>query len=391
MESKKGGEARVINQLAALTDGPLSIPFMSPTLTWASTQGAKVGHFNRWFGPEGSGKSLTNWGLAYNAQNYPEVMTELLEREIHFWERRKKLAAVRLKRRLKQILDKFPDGMNVMLFDTEQRADENFGRRMGVDMKKDRCVLIEQNIIEEIINEIKGALDAYNVFMIDSVSNAQSIAEASLDPGEYERATAAQAWKRLRQVRKLWDRSENTLIFVDQMRTQGLGSRYTFTAPSQIRFIKHNISLDIEFDKGTKLYLTDKGTLTDKKENASNDFRSMSRDGAAVAGLEMKCEVVKNSSGKPYRDAVQRFMFDVTNPATGELVQEIGFDLGYELLKILEYYHVIEYGGGGMVYLLDEKFKKTPHKWKGESAAMAAIAEDPELRNIALTRAQIDT
>jgi RecA/RadA recombinase len=394
MESSKGGEARVINQLEILTDGPLSIPFISPTLTWATGGGPKVGHFTRLFGPEGSGKSLNNWGIARNAQEYPELMTDIYEREIRFWQsRKKKLATLRLKKRLKYILGKFPDGMNVMLFDSEQRATESFGRRMGVDMRKEHCALVEQNIIEEITAEMKKAVEGYNVFIIDSISNCQSMMQAGLEPGQEDRASNAKAWGRLRQVRRKWDRTENTLIIVDQLRSQGIGGMgSTKPAPSQARFLKHNISLDVEFDRGVRLYLTDSGRLTNKKENGSNDYKSMSADGKSVAGLEMKAHCEKNSTGKPYRDSVMRFMFDVTNPATGELVQEVGFDTDYELLKAAEYFHIIEGAGGGMYYLLDKKFKRVKGRsWKGEHRAVEAISKDDDLREEIMTRCQVDT
>lgn len=388
--SRRGGEARVVNKLEQMTEGPLSIPFLSPTLTWATTGGVRIGHFNRWYGPEGSGKSLTNWGLAYVAQNYPAYMDEFYGREIRYWERRKKkFAAVGLKKRLRSVHEKFPDGLNVMLFDTEQRADSMFGERIGVNMDEEHCALIEQNVIEEIINEIKGSLDAYHIFIVDSVSNAQSYQEANLDPGDYERGTAAAAWKRLRQVRRNWDRTENALILVDQMRMQ-LGQRQARAAPSQIRFIKHNISLDVEFDRGTKLYLNRDHILTDDKDKASDDYRAMGSDGKSVAGLEMKCFVAKNSTGKPFRNALMRFRFDVTNPATGELVQEMGFDQAYELMKIGEYFRVLEFGGGGMVYLLNDRFERTSSKWKGEWRVMKALAEDQDLVDHLLTRIAID-
>jgi RecA/RadA recombinase len=394
MESSKGGEARVINQLEQLTAGPLGIPFLSPTLTWATGGGPRIGHFTRLYGPEGSGKSLNNWGIVYAAQNYPEIMTSLYEREIKFWEaKHKKIATARLKKRLQYILKKFPDGMNVMIFDSEQRATESFGSRFGVNMKKDRCAIVEQNIIEEIVAEMKKASEAYNVFLIDSISNCQSLRQAALEPGEEDRATAAKAWTRLKQVRRRWDRTENTLVMVDQLRSQGIGGMgSTKPAPSQARFIKHNISLDIEFDRGVKLYLNNSGGLTDKKENASNDYRSMAADGKMVAGLQIKAHVEKNSTGIPYRDSLMRFKFDVTKPATGELIQEVGFDTGFELLKIAEYYHMIDAGGGGMFYLLDEEFNKVKGKsWKGESRAISAIESDEDLAEEILTRCLIDT
>lgn len=391
METSKGGEARVINEIESATSGPLSIPFLSPTLTWA-TGGIRIGHFTRAFGPEGSGKSLNNWGIAYNAQNYPRVMTEYLEREIHFWEKkRSKIHAVKVKKRLKQLLSKFPDGMNVMLFDTEQRAEAKFAERMGVNMKKDRCAIVEQNVIEYIVDEIKHATDAYNIFIIDSISNCMSMQQAGLEPGEEDRASAAKAWTRLRQVRRNWDRTENALIMVDQLRAAGIGGRgSTKPVPSQSRFIKHNISLDIEFARGTKLYLNDHRQLVDDKDKGSNDYIAMGGDGKSVAGLEMKAHVEKNSTGKPYRNSVMRFQFDVRKPSTGEMIQDVGFDRPYELMKIAEYYHVIDQGGGGMYYLLDDKFEKTNTKWKGEWNVVAALDEDDELRDMLLTRCQLD-
>jgi RecA/RadA recombinase len=396
MESSKGGEARIVNQADAMSSGPLGIPFLSPTLTWATTGGAKIGHFNRWYGPEGSGKSLSNWGLAYNAQNYPAIMTERYEREIKFWEKKGpffKVKAKRLQTRLDLILKKFPDGMSVMIFDTEQRADASFAVRMGVDMKKENCVIIEQNVIEYIVDEIREATGSYHVFIVDSVSNGQSLMQAGLVPGEEDRASAAKAWTRLRQVRNKWDRTENTLILVDQLRAAGIGGRgSTKPVPSQARFLKHNISLDIEFDRGTKLYLNDKLLLVNDKDKGSNDFKAMGTDGKSVAGLEMRAHVEKNSTGKPFRDAVMRFRFDVTKPSTGELVQGIGFDESFELLKIAEYYHVVDAGGGGMFYLLDDNFEKIKGKsWKGEWNAIRAIADDEELRERLITRIQIDT
>ena len=71
------------------------IPFVSPMLTWAATGGMPIGHIGRWYGPEGSGKSLVNWGLSYCAQNYPRIMSEWYELEIKFWEaKNQKLKAV---------------------------------------------------------------------------------------------------------------------------------------------------------------------------------------------------------------------------------------------------------------------------------------------------------
>ena len=395
--AKREVGSKIYSAESELAEGPARIPFISPFLTWATTGGVPVGHMCRWYGPEGSGKSLHNWGIVYCGQNYPQIMTDLYELEIKFWEaRRKKIKVVALKRKLKKVIAKFPDGMSAIIFDTEQRAQIDFAMKLGVNMHKDKCVVIEENIIEEIIEEMAAALEAYHILIIDSASNAQSYAEANLDPGEYERGTAAAAWKRLRQVRKRLDRQENTIIIVDQMRTQGIGgggNKYSgpIIAPPNIRFLRHNASLAVRFAPATDLFLNDEHQLVSDKKKASNDFRAMGSDGHEVAGIETRCKVDKNSTGKPYRNAVGRFRFDVADARTGELVQEAGFDQGFEMLTVAEYFHIIEAGGGGMFYLLDEKFKRTTRKWKGEWRVIDGILNDEELFDRIMSRLRMAT
>src|SRR5574339_565568 len=120
-QGKRGGHAIAAysGDTSWMIDGPLRIPFKSPLLTYATTGGMAIGHIGRWYGPEGSGKSLTNWGLIHSANHYPEVMTEIYEREIRFWQRRNKFKAGKIKKRLKQAVETFPNGMSVCLFDTE--------------------------------------------------------------------------------------------------------------------------------------------------------------------------------------------------------------------------------------------------------------------------------
>jgi RecA/RadA recombinase len=377
-------------------DGLIRVPFKSPLLTWATTGGMPIGHIGRWYGPEGSGKSLSNWGLAYCAQNYPRIMTDLYELEIHFWEsRRQKLKAMVAKRKLRNALKRFPDGMSVLLFDTEQRAEPEFGARLGVNMHPDHCLILEENIIEEIIEEMIGAVDAYHVMIIDSASNAQSYAEANLDPGEYERGTAAAAWKRLRKVRKQMDRQENTIIIVDQVRTQNIGGLGKYSgpevAPPNIRFLRHNASMAVNFSPGKRLYLNDEGQLVDDRKKASKDFMALGSDGPEIAGIEMRCKIDKNSTGKPFRNSVGRFRFDVADARSGELVQEMGFDEGFEMLVIAEHFHIIESAGGGMFYTLDEKFQRTKQKWKGEWRVIDGIINDGDLSERILSRLRMAT
>lgn len=383
--------------------GPvLKIPFVSPMLTWATTGGVTVGHWARWYGPEGSGKSLTNWGLILVAQNLPEVISQWFEIDIHFLEKAgKKLAAQKVKKDMRELVGRFPDGMETVIFDTEQRADLEFAARMGVDTK--RVEIVNNNITEEIIKDATVALDAFHIVIIDSATNAQSVAESNLEPGAYEQGTGAKAWSRLKQFRRKMSRHENILIIVDQMRSTGLGGgkmhRGPDSAPPNVRFLRHNASLAIEYDVGKKLYLDRKLQLTDDYDKASPDIKSLGTNGKEPHGLEMRCKVQKNSTGRPYRNSRMRFRFPVADIRTGELLQDVGFDEPFELVEIALHYDLMEQAGSRF-YPLDEKFMQIPKvksqpkkgviSWHGEAAAAAAIVEDEEYATRILERLRRD-
>jgi RecA/RadA recombinase len=383
--------------------GPqIRIPFVSPMLTWATSGGVPLGHFCRWYGPEGSGKSLTNWGLMYGAQKFPEVVSQWYEVDVKFFERRgKKLAASKVKSEMKQICERFPNGMEAIIFDTEQRADLEFAQRMGVDTK--RIEVVNNNVTEEIIKDATKALSAFHIVIIDSASNAQSVAEAQLEPGAYEQGTGAKAWSRLKQFRKVMDRHANVLIIVDQMRSTGLGGsnkmyRGPDAAPPNVRFLRHNASVAIEYETGKKLYLDKAGQLTDDYDKASPDIRSLGTNGKEPHGLEMRCKVMKNSTGKPYRNARMRFTFPVYDHRTGESLQEVGFDTAFELVEIASHFDIIEKGSSGRYYPLDDEFNRIPRggksktdvSWHGENAARQGILEDEAMQERIFARLRRD-
>lgn len=404
--ASKDWETKVYRGEHAMTYGVDRIPLPNPMLTRAMQGGVPIGHIVRDYGEEGSGKSLKNLGLIYNAHNYPEIITETLEREIYYWEAKKlRLKAMMVKSKLEYLLNKFPDGMSVLIYDTEQRFTWDLAERLGINTRnKDNLVVLEENIIENIAFQMEEAVASFHIIIIDSVSNAESFAEANLKPGEYERGTAAAAWKRLRRVRSKLDRTENTIILVDQVRA-GLGKQVfkggkmeqAPPEPPQIRFLKHNASVAVRFSQGKKLYMMDDGNLTDDYKKGSDDFKALGSDGKEVAGLEMRCKVEKNSVGAPFRNASMRFCFPVMDVRTGELIQDVGFDLPYELLMSAEHYHIVESGGGGMFYPLTPDFERIPKGkgkghigWKGEPLARQMVAEDDEIRERVLERLMLD-
>lgn len=369
------------------------IMFKSPMLTWATGGGVKIGHFGRWYGPEGSGKSLTNLGLFWSAQNLPQVTTEWYELLIHNAERkRKKIVAVKLKKDLKDILKRFPNGMDIMLFDTEQRFEESFAKQLGIDVS--RIEISDNNTIEEILVAAKKAFSWAGLVVIDSATNAESIEAANVDPGEYRVGADARAWKGIRNMQKAFDRRYNTFIFVDQMRAN-LGSLGRGgpagppAAPPNVRILRHRASLAIAYDKGKWLYLDKNNSLVDDPDKASNDYRALGRDGKEVAGIELRCKIDKNSTGKPFRNARLRFRFPVANRRTGELVQNVGWDNNFELLEMAQHFDIIEVSGS-RYYLLDEEFERTGDNWHGGPKVRQALHDEPELRDRIMARVALD-
>lgn len=375
--AKNHPETRIINK----PTGPVPrIPFASRMLTYATSGGVSVGHLCRWYGTEGSGKSLTNWGLIYVAQNYPAIITDLYESKIYALERLgKKLPAQMVKRQMKYAVSLFPDGMETAIYDTEQRADLDFAAKLGVDPK--RVELLDENIIENILDQMKEAVEAFHLILVDSVSNAQSVMEAGLAPGEYDRGSAAQAWKRIRQVRRKLDREQNTIIFVDQMRTQ-LGNvdhkGKARVEPPQIRVIKHNASVAIEFDKAKKLYMNDAGQITDDYKKASDNYKALGVPVKEVAGQEMRCYVEKNSTGKPLRHARMRFKHEMVDNRTGEIIQDPGFDDTFELIEVAKDFGILDVKSGGRYTVLDDDGRETKKKAHGVDKVRELIENDEE-------------
>lgn len=362
------------------------LPFASKMLTYATGGGIPFGHWARMSGPEGSGKTLSVMGMMLIGQNYPEFVSQDYEMRIKALEKLggKRLQILSLKKEMKDLIARFPNGLEFMVFDTEQRFETTFAERLGINMK--RVELTDENIIENIVAQMKMAVDAYHVIVVDSLKNAQSYAEAELDPGEYERGTAAQAWKRMRQVRRKFDREENIVIFVDQVSNElGRGpANPKFppkATPSQIRFIKHNISIDIEFEKGSKLYLDKDGVITDDYDKASNTYKALGVQAKEIAGLDIRGKVTKQSTGKPDRPYRMRFKFDVMNNRTGEVVQEVSFDEEFELLEVGIDFGIIDKGGSGNYAVLDDNFEPTGQKARGAWRMRKLIEEDEELRD----------
>lgn len=372
------------------------VPFISPMTTWATTGGVKLKQTCRWYGIEGSGKSLTNLGLIHEAQRFPEVLYEMYERNSKLLEMRQgtKIARLKLKRDYAILSDRHPDPLSVLLIDAEGRFEPELAMQMGIKIGKDSCYPIFENIIEVVCEIAKEAFKqrAYDIVILDSAAACDSIEKAGKEPGEYDRGANARAWSaRFNRVTRAARLNSGTFMIVDQVRTAGveggrpslgggaMGNQGPKVIPPNIRIIKHQASLAIEFDQGKKLYLDSKANLTDDYEKASDDYPHLGTKGKEPHGLEMRCKVMKNSTGRPYRNARMRFKFPAVN-RDGELIQETGFDIPFELFEsALEYGMITKTSQKSSHYQrLDYDKKPVGKTMHGASQVHAAIAEDEE-------------
>lgn len=400
----KYGVEHVLNAGDIIRRGPKGkLPFVSPMMTWATTGGVPWGHIGRWYGPEHSGKSLNNWGLIYVAQNYPRIISEIYETDIKFLERHNKMLASRkLKKQMDQLIKRFPDSLRVIIFDTEGRAEAHFMQQLGLNT--DDIDIIDENIVEELCESMAEAMSAYHIVILDSATNAMSMAEAELKPGDELIGSAARAWSlHAKKVRRAMDREQNMWIIVDQVRTKiglGSGKMGNPVGPPEIRWFKHNSTLSIYFEQGKRLYFDRNGILTDDYEKAAPGYKALGTvDGKEIHGLEMRAKVEKNSTGRPFRNSRMRFQFPVWERRTGELMQTVGWDEPFELLEMGLYFEVIE-KAGSRFYPLDEDFERiakngkgktrTDLSWHGEGQAKAGILDDEDLRARILHRATRD-
>jgi RecA/RadA recombinase len=394
----KFGVNYVLNAGDIVKRGPKGkIPFLSPMMTWATTGGVPFGHVCRWYGQEHSGKSLQNWGLLYVAQNYPRIITEIYETDIHWLENHgKAFAAHKLAKQLDGIISRYPDGLSAVIYDTEGRAEALFMQQLGIDT--DDVWIFHDNIVEELCDSMEDAFrSGIDIVILDSATNTMSMAEAEAKPGDELVGTKARAWSRwANKVRRQMNPERSIWLVVDQLRTKvqlGSGRMGNPVGPPDIKWFRHNATLAIYFEPGKYLYLDKNGVLTDDYKSAAPGYKALGTvDGKEIHGLEMKCKVEKNSTGRPFR-------FPVWERRYGEVVQEIGWDESFELLEMGTYFEIIE-KAGSRYYPLDENFERiakngkgrnrTDVSWHGEGQAKAAISGDIDLRTRILHRATQD-
>jgi recombination protein RecA len=333
------------------------IPYDSMELNIATGGGAPVGRMVRIWGNYSSGKSLTSLGLIKNAQNLPSIAEKMLDSEYDT-----------VKRRGEQLLELFPEGLEVILYNVEGTYDKVFAEKIGVDT--DRLLVVEGTQIEELGSKVEAALGAFHLHVIDSLGFAASVDELSSDIEDWHRGIKARAINKvLDHTQSHLDKSNNLVVFLDQARIDMMtGAEY---APGGLK-VEHASAQTLHLKRGKWLFRRD-GVLTDQAEKSP---KTISKQPEAD-GYEVRIHVTKSKVGRPLRRATLQVDFETMR-----------FDQAYELAKVAPYFGIVKQAGAwfelpngekvqGMPKLREELQQDKKLKHEVIDAVEKVIAENP--------------
>jgi len=206
--------------------------------------------------------------------------------------------------------------------DTEAAVNRNFLEVIGIDLEKliyISCDTIEAvfEIIEQIVIKIRNDdKDVPVVILIDSVSAAQSRAEAETDFGTdgYATQKARIMSKAMRKLNVLLAKQKILTIFTSQLRmvlNPGYGDRYTTSGGLALGF---HASVIVRLASSTKIKLT-----------GSDD----------VIGIHIKAKIIKNRLAPPFKIAEFELYFNSgINNVQGwlEMIKDLGLIQGRSII-----------------------------------------------------------
>lgn len=269
---------------------PPRISTGSYELDRATGGGIPIGRFSRFWGGYSTGKSLTCWNVAKNAQEM---------------------------------------GLGpVIYYNIEKQFHPKFVESLGVSIDPKDLIVIEGTQIEETGVKLEALLGSARVHIVDSLASAISIDELN-HPAESHPPLGlkARAWGRA--LSKALDRlqPENAVVLVDQARDiigYGGGEH-----PPNGRFVEFTSSLTVHFRKGKWLFYDADGFLAEE----GKDTPSLSGQKEAD-GLVIQAKVTKTRVCQPGRTATMYLDYGKVN-----------FDHISELEKAARYFKVVDTNG----------------------------------------------
>lgn len=342
----------------------LRVPTGSYELDWATYGGFPVGRWTRLWGSESTAKSLVTWNVIRNAQNIHIISQDRFARLIEEATARRDKDL--LKRKLDDIMSRFPDGMKCCYYDVEGTYHPEWVASMGVDIKE--LEIMEGRIIEQIGDALESTMSSCHLHAIDSTTSAISLRSLEGDVTQEPRGVDAARWQEMfKRAEARFDTRENMVIYISQARVVQQGPRAGSEQPPGGRKMGHSSSLTLHMKPSSWLYRSGKGILVDKDQSSETISGLKEPD-----GVEVTARVAKNKTAPPFRTARMRLDF-----ANGR------YDLGYELAEAGRFFGFIQ-DSGSWRHLADpatgERLGGRENQFQGEAPLRERLRADVGLR-----------
>jgi recombination protein RecA len=217
-------------------------------------------------------------------------------------------------------------GLLCAYYNVEKQYDADFARDK-IGLNPDELTLVEGATIEEIGEKMEAMMTVCHVHVIDSCSIAVSEDELTADVRDWRPGITARAWgKVFRRLNERFDQLDNTVILIDQMRTNFKTSGEQAAGG---RVFDFQSSMSVLFKKGSWMFRNSDGFLDDGAKQEKGYGGQIE-----PAGYEVKCRVEKSRVCRPFRSATMRLD-----------LESLQFDRTFELLKAGVYYGTIEQRG----------------------------------------------
>lgn len=338
----------------------LKVPTGSYELDWATYGGFPVGRWTRLWGDESTAKSLVSWNVVRNAQNIHTISQERFGRLIDDAPNKKSKDI--LKRKLDDILKRFPNGMKVCYYDVEGTYHPQWVKSAGVNI--DELEIMRGRIIEQIGDALTETMDSVHLHVIDSTTAASALRVLEGDVTQENRGVDAARWQEMfKRAEAKFDTSENMVIYISQARMVQSGPAAGSSQPPGGKKMAFSSSLTLQMKKSSQLYRSNKGILMDKDQGNASISGMKEPD-----GVEVTARVVKSKTSPPFRTARMRLDF------TG-----MKYDLGYELAEAGRFFGYVK-DSGSWRYIADPvSGELTDTKFQGEAGLRKHLEDNPDL------------
>jgi RecA/RadA recombinase len=316
----------------------------SPTMMRVTTGGIPMGRITRYYGASSSGKTHQAYLALAAAQKH-----------------RSKL---------------FPKGLSSGYGNVEGIYDADHADRLGVDTKK--LLLDPTQVIEEIAEALEFLFPrSLHFHVVDSTSDALSLAELSGDVADANIGIQSKAWKAsIKRIEKAMG-DQNALLLISHVGTKiDMQRRSSYTYPKDGDHLNYVSSMNLEFDSGGWLFYHPDGHL-EKSDKLKEDIGLSPAGMKEPDGIEVTVRCQKNRTGRQHLSGKMRFDLNTFTYDTAFELSDAGtfFDEdGMPAHRSKKEPIIRKTGEKSSWYALPDG-----RKFQGEVGIRAAIDSDPEL------------